>query len=78
MKDQPVALMLSDVVRELIEKTRSARDEAARSNSGYDSGRHFAFYEVLSLISLQANAFGIPRSAIGLDQLDPEADLLGP
>jgi hypothetical protein len=78
VKDQAVALMVSDVVQELIEKTRSARDEASRSNSGYDSGRHFAFYEVLSLLAQQAQAFGVDRSAIGLDKLDLENDLLGP
>jgi hypothetical protein len=68
--------MLVDVGRELLEKAHAARTDAARSGSDYDKGRHFALYEVISLLVQQADAFGIDRTAIGLGRVDPERDLL--
>jgi hypothetical protein len=68
--------MLIDISRELIEKAKAARDDAARSGSDYDKGRQFALYEVVSLLTQQTNAFGIDRAELGLDRIDPERDLL--
>jgi hypothetical protein len=70
-------MMISDVSRELIEKAMAAKVDAARSNSDYDKARHFALYEVVSLLVQQADAFGIDRAAIGLAGVDAERDLLG-
>lgn len=70
--------MLKDLVRELLERAASANSEGLRSGSDYERGRHFAFYEVISLLVQQTDAFGIDRAAIGLGQVDPERDLLGP
>lgn len=69
--------MLTDVSRELLEKAKAAKADAAQSGSDYDKGRHFALYEVMSLLVQQADAFGIDRTAIGLERVDPERDLLG-
>lgn len=68
--------MLVDVSRELLEKARTAKVAARRSSADYDTGRHFALYEVISLLVQQADAFGIDRGAIGLGGVDPERDLL--
>jgi hypothetical protein len=68
--------MLADVGRELVEKAKAARTDAGHSGSDYDKGRHFALYEVISLLAQQADAFGIDRATIGLDDVDPERDLL--
>lgn len=68
--------MINDVSRELFEKARLAKVEAMNSGADYDKGRHFALYEVLSLLIQQADAFGIDRAALGLVQVDPERDLL--
>jgi hypothetical protein len=73
----PVQLMMLDVSRELIDKARATKAEAARSGSDYDKGRHFALYEVISLLAQQADAFGVDRKTIGLADVDPERDLLG-
>jgi hypothetical protein len=72
-----VELMISDVIRELIDKAKAAKAEAAKSGSDYDKGRHFALYEVVSLLTQQADAFGIDRTAIGLAGADAERDLFG-
>jgi hypothetical protein len=69
--------MLADVSRELLEKAKAAKMDAAQSGSDYDKGRHFALYEVVSLLAQQADAFGIDRGAIGLAEIDPEQDMLG-
>ena len=76
MDNESVRLMISDVSRELLEKARLAKVDAKGSGADYDKGRHFALYEVLSLLVQQADAFGIDRSAIGLAHVDPERDLL--
>lgn len=77
MASNSIELMINDVSRELIEKARTAKSEAARSGSDYDKGRHFALYEVISLMTQQADAFGIDRAAIGLAGVDADRDLLG-
>ena len=70
--------MLFDVGRELIERAKAAKADAASSRSDYDKGRLFALYEVISLLVQQADAFGVDRVAIGLENVDAERDLLGP
>lgn len=76
MDNEPIRLMIGDVSRELLEKAKIAKAEAKRSGADYDKGRHFALYEVLSLLIQQADAFGIDRATLGLEQVDPERDLL--
>jgi hypothetical protein len=73
-----VQLMMRDVGHELLDKARAAKAAAAKSGSGYDKGRHFALYEVISLLTQQADAFGIDRADVGLAGVDPDRDLLGP
>ena len=77
MHMEPARLMLSDVSRELLERAKNAKAEATQSVSDYDKGRHFALYEVISLLTQQADAFGIDRASIGLEGVDPDCDLLG-
>lgn len=76
MADSSIELMIGDVSRELMDKAKSAKAEAERSGSDYDKGRHFALYEVISLLTQQADAFGVDRAAIGLAGVDAERDLL--
>lgn len=68
--------LLHDVAVELIERAKEAKQEAASSRADYDKGRHFALYEVVSLIRQQAEVFGLPAERIGLDTLDVDRDLL--
>ena len=69
MATESVRLMLTDVSRELLEKAKAAKADAAQSGSDYDKGRHFALYEVMSLLVQQADAFGIgfDRTKTGSD-----------
>jgi len=68
--------MLSDFSKELLGWAKAAKADAERSASDYDKGRHFALYEVVSLLTQQAEAFGMDRAEIGLADVDPERDLL--
>jgi hypothetical protein len=70
-------LLLSDLAREFLDKGRAAKAEACRSGTDYDKGRQYAYFEVISLISQQAEAFGLDLASIGLDRIDPERELLG-
>ena len=52
--------------------------ETSRGTGGFDfdSGRAFAYYEVISLMQQQASAFGLPLNEVSLADIDAEQDLL--
>ncbi len=66
---------LLDLVTLLREKAAEAKEEAAVGGD-YNKGRHFAYYEVLSLVYQQAQVFGIDLESIGMGGFDPEQDIL--
>ncbi|MDY7096185.1 MAG: hypothetical protein SX243_24690 [Acidobacteriota bacterium] len=68
--------LLRDVALELVEMAREAKQKATASGSDYDEGRHFAFYEAVSLIRQQAKVFGLSLDRIGLGELDVDDELL--
>jgi hypothetical protein len=74
------AYYLRDLGYLLREKGEQTRDEVraagTEAEKAFENGRQMAYVEVLSLMQQQADAFGIPRSELCLDGLDPEADLL--
>ena len=43
----------------------------------FEGGRYMAYYEVISLLLNQAEAFGIAPNLLALQGLDPERELLG-
>jgi hypothetical protein len=43
----------------------------------FQGGRYMAYYEVISLILSQAEAFGISSDSLALQDIEPERDLLG-
>jgi hypothetical protein len=65
----------------LRERAFEAKGEfhAAAEGSGKDfqGGRYMAYYEVISIILSQANAFGISPDKLALQGIDAERDLLG-
>ncbi len=67
--------LLHDLAVELVQKARDAKCEASEG-SDYEKGRHFALYEVVSLLSQQATVFGVPLDRIGLGGLDVDRELL--
>jgi hypothetical protein len=61
------------------EKALEAKKESRSSpedERAFALGRLMAFHEVISLMQQQARAFGITLEELGLDDIQPEKDLL--
>lgn len=80
----PYQQYLTDVLHELLDNAREAKADyaAKRTQSGeadalFEAGRALAYYESASLLVSQLEAFGIPRSDVGLSEaLNLDAELL--
>ena len=71
----PAENYLRDVVPSLLERARQAK--AGARGDPFETGRVQAYYEVLSTLVNQLDAFGIDRAKAGIDErLDLERDLL--
>jgi hypothetical protein len=72
------SLYLKDLVYLAKERARGAK-LAASTASGDERAFHegvlMGWYSIISMMQSQANAFGIPMEAIGLDDIDPDRDL---
>lgn len=77
MKEQ---LYLHDVFHELLDRARALRDSVKRTERAtveFEAGRLHGYYEVLSTMINRLDAFGIPRSEVGLpDIINLEKELL--
>lgn len=74
-----VDLYLRDLGVLLKEKALEAKEEsrtAPEDERAFALGRLMAFHEVISLMQQQAQAFGIALEELGLDDIQPEKDLL--
>ena len=73
---------LRDVIPMVLERAREATEKARRQGAAdaageFIAGRREAYYEVVSTLLGQLDAFGIPRSSVGVpDEFDPERALL--
>ena len=68
---------LGFLLREVAVKAKRDRDEARNHPGlGFMEGRLSALHEVISIMQLQAVAFGIEGEALALGGLDPDRDLL--
>ncbi len=68
---------LGDLIRaEALKSKDEYRSARGSEDEAFRSGRLMAYYEVVSLMRSQAEAFGVPVEALRLDGLDPERDLL--
>ena len=68
-------LLLQDFVSTLFERGTEARRKCrelrkASTDSPFECGVAQGYYEVLAHLDGQAEAFGIPKAAIGLDKID--------
>ena len=71
---------LGDLGFLLREQAITARDACVAASgtddAAYQAGRVIAYYEVLSLLASQAEAFHLPLEDLRLDGFDPEEELL--
>jgi hypothetical protein len=70
-------LDLGLLIREKAFEAKKNRDTSiGTTDYDYELGHLMAFYEIVSLMQQQAEAFGIPLSKISLENIDPDKDLL--
>ena len=68
---------LGTLVKERAREAKEERDSSKGSSSqDYNGGYLMAWYEVVSLMQQQAEAFGIPFEPLDLHDIDPDKDLL--
>jgi hypothetical protein len=76
--DDAYFLYLKDLVHLAKERARSAKLDASAASDderAFREGVLMGWYSIISTMQSQANAFGIPMQALGLDDIDPERDL---
>ena len=59
----------------ILERAREAKESLQKERDPFELGRRMAFYEVLSLMKQQAQAFGLKDEALGLKEVNLQ-DLL--
>jgi len=67
---------LGQLVRERGERAKKEATSAAPEDKIFQQGRLMAYYEVLSLMQQQAEAFDLALNDLGLSGLDPDSDLI--
>ena len=67
---------LGRLVRESGERAKQEGASAAPEDKIFQQGRLMAYYEVLSLMQHQAEAFDLPLNDLALSGLDPDRDLI--
>ena len=63
---------LVDLGGEILARALDAQRNAKNTTDAFEKGRQTAYYEVLSLMKQQAEAFGLDESAIGLKGVNLE------
>jgi hypothetical protein len=58
------------------ERALKAKAEATSDPGDFTRGQLMAFYEIVSLMQSQADAFAIPFAQLSLDRIDPDRDLI--
>jgi hypothetical protein len=80
MRDAVCKNFILDLIRILREnsiETKARRDTVVAPNERiFESGRLIAYNEVISLFQQQAIAFQIPLKELGLENVDPDKDLV--
>lgn len=72
---EKIQFYLYDLGTLLKEKAKEAK-QAASHEDAFSRGRLLAFYEVISLMEQQADAFQLDLELLGLEGMDAEQDLL--
>jgi len=49
---------------------------ATDADKAFQNGKLLAYHEIVSLMQQQAKVFGLPLHSIGLEDINPEIDLL--
>lgn len=80
MNEERIKGYLSDSITLLKEEVKEAKKDADNSKEGYEDynkGAVITYYTVISLLKRQTVTFNLDEKEIGLDDIEPEKDLLG-
>lgn len=69
-------LDLCRLLKAAARKAKDKKDRCPQADRDFALGRLMAYHEVMSLIQQQALAFDLDLADLGLDDVDPERDLL--
>ena len=67
---------LRDLGTLIKEYALEAKTRKMENDSDFAAGYMAGFHRVVSLMQQQADAFDIPRNALGLDEIDADRDLV--
>lgn len=80
MNDQVIKDYLKDTMYLLKESAREAKLKAKSTEGNEDHqfylGQRMAYYEIITLLQDQANAFNIPLDVLGIADINPDSDVL--
>lgn len=76
MKSEKHKYYLQDLISFIKEEARNSKLNKVKSPSDYNKGHLMAYYEVISLMKEQAIVFDMDLEELGLNDIDPESDLL--
>jgi|GEM_PF-372679 len=80
MNEEKIKGYLIDSIKLLKEQAIEAKKGAANPKEGseeYSKGEALAYYTVISTLKNQAPFYDLEQKDVGLDDIDPDADLLG-
>jgi hypothetical protein len=66
---------LGFLLREAAVEAKRLADAAPEAERGFQTGRLMGYYEVISVMQNQAEAFQLPLAKLALDGLDPDRDV---
>jgi hypothetical protein len=67
---------LGGLLKESAFEARQARDSAVGVSREFLAGRVLAYNEVISLLQQQCHSFGLELKVVGLEDIDPDRDLV--
>ncbi len=76
MEEEVFRNYLKDLGTLLREQALQAKAEKIKNPDQYNVGRLMTFHEIISLMYSQCEAFGIPLSALGWANIDPDKEYL--
>lgn len=65
------------ILKEWAIESKKKADELNEDNDDFNQGHLMAYFSVFSLLKHQASSLDIDQKQIGLEDMDPEIDLLG-
>lgn len=67
---------LQDFCKIMQSKVLEVKNECLKNNDDYNKGRLIVYYDLITTLQQQADAFGIDRNEINISDINPDKELL--